>query len=229
MASNYWIKLYHEMLDDPKIGRLTDGQFRLTINLFLLAGDYEQDGYLPPVDDIRWRLRNPENIEENIEELKRVGILEVDGDLLVTHFSERQSAMSPTERTQRRRKKLHKSEYYGNAHETIRDTDIDKDIDKDKILINNQNFFSKFQAIAGPLMGNQQTDLLKDIVSDHGEEKVLEIARWLVEERSETSMHKILKAINTAAPTWGKKKKPLEAREFLRQEVAKEQEAVNGN
>ena len=24
MASRYWIKLYHEILDDPKMGRLTD-------------------------------------------------------------------------------------------------------------------------------------------------------------------------------------------------------------
>ncbi len=26
MSSNYWIKLYHEILDDPKMGRLFDGR-----------------------------------------------------------------------------------------------------------------------------------------------------------------------------------------------------------
>ena len=44
MASRYWIKLYHEILEDPKMGRLSDRQFRRVIELFLLAGDCEMDG-----------------------------------------------------------------------------------------------------------------------------------------------------------------------------------------
>lgn len=32
-----WIKLYTEILNDPKMGRLTDRQYRTCINLFLDA------------------------------------------------------------------------------------------------------------------------------------------------------------------------------------------------
>lgn len=142
MASNYWIKLYHEMLDDPKVGRLSDSEFRLMINLFLLAGDYEQDGYLPNREDIKWRLRNPDDFDKNLDSLIENNIIgEDDGSLLVINFAERQSAMTATERTHRRRERLQKKDYYGNDNETKRfndknengiDIDIDKDIDKIK-------------------------------------------------------------------------------------------------
>lgn len=139
MASNYWIKLYHEMLDEPKVGRLTDSQFRLTINLFLLAGDYEQDGYLPPIDDIRWRLRDPQNFDDDLQVLKDCGIISVEDDiLLVEHFAERQGAMTAEERSRRRRERDRKRDYYEpeavtksarKAHESC--ADVDKDIDID--------------------------------------------------------------------------------------------------
>lgn len=64
------------------------------------------------------------------------------------------------------------------------------------------NFFSKFQSIAGPLMGNKQVDQIKDLLEENGAEKILEIARWLVEDKGETSMNKIIAAIRTAAPEW---------------------------
>ena len=60
MASRYWIKLYHEILDDPKMGRLTDRQYRRVIELFLMAGDCEMDGGLPALVDIDLRLRYPD-------------------------------------------------------------------------------------------------------------------------------------------------------------------------
>ena len=46
MASKYWIKLYYEILDDPKLGKLTDWLFRRAIELFLLAGENDNDGLL---------------------------------------------------------------------------------------------------------------------------------------------------------------------------------------
>ena len=60
MASRYWIKLYHEILDDPKMGRLPDALFRRAIELFLIAGENGRDGGLPALADIAWRLRADE-------------------------------------------------------------------------------------------------------------------------------------------------------------------------
>lgn len=54
MAAKYWIKLYHEILHDPKMGRLPDNLWRRCIELFLLAGelgaevDEDDKGHLPP-------------------------------------------------------------------------------------------------------------------------------------------------------------------------------------
>ena len=60
MASKYWIKLYHEILDDPKMGRLPDALFRRAIEFFLIAGERGREGDLPPLADIAWRLRADE-------------------------------------------------------------------------------------------------------------------------------------------------------------------------
>ena len=142
MASKYWIKLYHEMLDDPKMGRLSDSQFRLAVNLLLLAGDCDNGGALPPPNDMHWRLREPANFDGDLEALLACGILEDNGGALrVSQFSERQGAMPAEERARRRRERGRKTGYYvhesgeksaRNAHDSCADADIEKDKDKDK-------------------------------------------------------------------------------------------------
>jgi len=133
MASNYWVKLYHEILDDPKMCRLTDRQYRRVIELFLLAGDYEMDGLLPGIDDIEFRLRSPEGLKEDIETLIECNILSVNelGEYFITRWLDRQNAMSNKERQARYRDSKRKELYYGNDSITKRNTDID--IDKIKI------------------------------------------------------------------------------------------------
>ena len=145
MSSKYWIKLYHEILDDPKMGRLDDRSYRRTIELFLLAGETDAEGELPSVEDISWRLRIPyEEITDDLTSLKEVGILsEHDGLWSVTNFSDRQSAMDGKERTRRYREEKQKEEYYGDETVTNRHTDIDTDIDidTDKELNNTDDTF----------------------------------------------------------------------------------------
>jgi hypothetical protein len=134
MASKYWIKLYHEILDDPKMGRLSDRQYRRVIEIFLLAGDCEMDGKLPCAEDIAFRLRYPAGLDEDIEALLGCGILSrgTDGALRVTRWLERQTAMSEAERSRRRRWSARMTT--GSRHErvTIRDTDIDIDEEEDQ-------------------------------------------------------------------------------------------------
>ena len=50
MASYYWIKLYHEILDDPKMGRLSDHLWRRFFEFVLLAVEHNQDGRIPPIN-----------------------------------------------------------------------------------------------------------------------------------------------------------------------------------
>jgi len=91
------------------------------------------DGILPSLEDIQFRLRNPEELEEDIDILIGCEILTLneDGTLMVTRWLDRQTAMSDVERSRRRRERVRKSSYYRHEDATIRDTDIDIDTDKE--------------------------------------------------------------------------------------------------
>lgn len=125
MASKYWIKLYHEILDDPKMGRLRDRLWRRVIECFLLAGELEEDGWLPPLADMAWRLRaDAEQLETELAELAAVGILEMrEGRWFVSKFAERQAALSGAERMARLRERKRKQEYYAGETPELPDSD----------------------------------------------------------------------------------------------------------
>lgn len=91
-----WIKLYLEILDDPKMGRLPDHLWRRVIELFLIAGKQGNDGELPPVGEIAWTLRSNEpSVLAELVELSQQGIVHADGDKwFVTNFEKRQYSES---------------------------------------------------------------------------------------------------------------------------------------
>ena len=100
--ANSWIKLYHEILSDPKMGMMSDKLFRRTIEFFLIAGKEDRDGELPAADDIAWILRiSKKEVQKTIEELVKLNIISIQIDpiseytsgksekYIITHFSER--------------------------------------------------------------------------------------------------------------------------------------------
>ena len=124
MVSKYWIKLYHEIIHDPKMGRLPDRVWRRAIELFLIAGETGNDGILPPVEDMAWTLRiDVEQLSADLVELEKVGIVTLDGSALpvVTKFAERQAPVSDAERMQAYRDRQRKSQYYGDETVTYDD------------------------------------------------------------------------------------------------------------
>lgn len=137
MASFYWIKLYDDILDDPKMGRLSDGAYRLCINLFLLAGKGDiRDGRLPSFEDISWTLRLPlDLLSKQWNELEQSGIVNrIDDQLFVKNFRKRQSAITPAEkqrlyRDRKRGEALHGSDEY--VTEAVTKSNADTDIDKE--------------------------------------------------------------------------------------------------
>ena len=142
MPSKYWIKLYHEILDDPKMGRLPDNLWRRTTELFLIAGDLDAEGYLPSVGDMAWRLRLDEDaLESELQELAAVSIVEQrDGQWLVTNFAKRQAPVDNAERQSRYRNRKRKELYSDNEHSnesvtndiTTCNTDTDTDTDTEE-------------------------------------------------------------------------------------------------
>ena len=133
MAATYWIKLYHEILRDPKMGRLPDRAWRRTIELFLLAGEMGSEGILPAVADMAWQLRIDEaTLLEDMATLAEHGILtETEDGWLVTNFASRQGPVSDTERMSRYRERLRHAQYHGDAAVTNRNVDSDTESDTD--------------------------------------------------------------------------------------------------
>lgn len=139
MAGNYWIKLYDEILDDPKMGTLPDRLYRRVIELFLIAGRSNKGGEIPNAQSIAWLLRQPlAEIQQDLEHIAAVGIIQqTETGWLVTKFAERQSPIPDVERKRHQRARDKREEYYGHEDVTqmsqnvrqITDTDTDTDTD----------------------------------------------------------------------------------------------------
>lgn len=102
-----WIKLYTEIVDDPKMARLPNHLWRLAIELFLLAGKENREGELPSLEDIAWVLHRQEgDVEQDLVALSKVIGLHFDqeqGVWILDNFAERQAALTSTERKRKSR------------------------------------------------------------------------------------------------------------------------------
>lgn len=115
--ADYWMKLYIEILDDPKMATLPDRLWRRTIEIFLVAKKMNNDGHLPDTRQIAWLLRmNTDDLEHDLMQISMTGIVEreVNG-WFIPNFVKRQAAVSDAERQQQRRKRQQSSEYHGNV------------------------------------------------------------------------------------------------------------------
>lgn len=116
--TDYWIKLYHEIIDDPKMATLPDRLWRRTIELFLLAGRlcHDKSGELPDTHQLAWLLRvSTDDLQTDLIQLASTGIIEnIPGGWLVVNFQKRQSAATSTERVKQYRERKQKQQYYDN-------------------------------------------------------------------------------------------------------------------
>lgn len=96
MTSKYWIKLHIEILDDPKMGRMEHELWRRTVELFLVAGEHSEEGKLPPVSDLAWRLRWEEDyLLDVLQTLETYKITErIRGAWWIKNFKKRQTSES---------------------------------------------------------------------------------------------------------------------------------------
>jgi hypothetical protein len=132
MANSYFIKLYMEILDDPKIYQLRPTLRWRFIECLLMAGEQRDSGYLPETDKMAWRLRDdPEKVETDLAELGEVGLLDLDnGCWHVRQFSKRQArqysdnpdAVRQREYRERKRKEAKEKE------DKIKIKDVDEDM-----------------------------------------------------------------------------------------------------
>jgi hypothetical protein len=104
--SNPWLRLYVELLDDPKVQRLPGPLFKLWINLLCIAARCR--GALPPVADLAFMLRTDgASLEVDLSALTEVGLLDQSPEGLRPHNWERRQYRSDnsTDRVKRHRNK----------------------------------------------------------------------------------------------------------------------------
>jgi hypothetical protein len=137
--ANFWIKLHHEILDDPKMGTMPDRLWRRAIELFLLAGRLGTDGVLPNTQQLAWILRMPsDELQGDLDQLRGTGIIEpIPNGWLVVNFEKRQEAVPDAERKAQQRKRDKSRTYYGDVTELSRNVtqnrlDIDIELDTEE-------------------------------------------------------------------------------------------------
>lgn len=106
MATKYYLKLYHEMLDDWKVLSLPDGLKWRFVQCLLVAGELNQDGWLPEIRQFAARIR-PMNHDDLTADLSRLASAElvelrIDSDgcerWFIPKFEKRQARSKNAER-----------------------------------------------------------------------------------------------------------------------------------
>ena len=116
--NNYWMKLWFDILRDPKMGMLPDRLWRRVIELFLLAGQNGEDGLLPDVPTIAWQLNKPVTaIVADLNKIAEVGIVQEiqEGKWVVTNFKKRNEPVD----SRKRIKDFRQRERYEKSNESV--------------------------------------------------------------------------------------------------------------
>jgi len=115
--SGYWLKLYTEILDDPKYFRLSDNAKLGMIELMVVARkvcNIESNGELPSIEDICFYTRRSVQWWEDVNnELIKIDFLVLNKDndtLIIRKFAERQAPVSDAERMRQYRYKKNVTE-----------------------------------------------------------------------------------------------------------------------
>ena len=118
-----WFRFYTEIIDDPKMRKLTGEEFRLFTYLLAIAAEEEKGGLIPyGEEDISWKLRaTPDLVAQTIERCIELRILEKNGTgLRFINWDKRQfRSDNVTGRVRKLRERGKES-----LHETLQETQL---------------------------------------------------------------------------------------------------------
>jgi len=102
-----WLKIYTDLLDEPKFMQLSDQAKAIYFETYLLAGKSDAFGLVTvsdkpaTVQDLAWTLRRPEtDIQESFDALQRAGFVDLDGGVTITKFKKEQGPSMDEKRKQ---------------------------------------------------------------------------------------------------------------------------------
>jgi hypothetical protein len=130
MGMRWWMKLYNEILDDPKIARMSDGLFRAFVMLLAAANEAGEAGRLPELDDLAWRVRVPKDeLEGHLQSLEAIQSAHLDneGRWWLSNFARRQAPETPAERQATRRKRVTKRDSFVTGNVTHVESEIESE------------------------------------------------------------------------------------------------------
>ncbi|MEN6571385.1 MAG: hypothetical protein ABFD24_06055 [Anaerolineaceae bacterium] len=138
--ADYWVKLYIDILNDPKYHMLSENAKLGMLELMVVAKTAEVEGnhpkgYLPEIMEIAFYTRRTIDWwKPVIEELKnhheRPYLVELDGQLFIRKYQQRQAKISDAERQRRSRSKPLSQPVTKPV--TIRDTEVEEDVDVER-------------------------------------------------------------------------------------------------
>jgi hypothetical protein len=105
-VAGYYIKVFIDELDDPRIGQMPDWVFRRFKECQLVAKAHDRNGLLPPVGEVAWRLRlkDETTLSEALQVMQRVGVARESSDgWILVDFAREQAAVPGSERMKRSR------------------------------------------------------------------------------------------------------------------------------
>lgn len=191
--ADYWIKLYHEILDDPKMATMPDRLWRRTIEVFLLAGKLSKDksGVIPDTRQLAWLLRMDTNdLQGDMEQIASAGLLEsVPNGWKVINFEKRQKAATAAERVKQSRERKQKQQYYDDVTDLSRNvTQINRvqstesDTEADTETTSSSEISILIQAYEKEIGAITQTvsEMLVDDLEDYGLTHCLEAIKIAV-------------------------------------------------
>ena len=125
-----WFRLYDDVLNDPKVQRLSGESFKFWINMLCIAS--KNGGVLPGIEDMAFALRVSNDVCTSlIDELKTCGL--IDGSKrLVPHGWEKRQYKSDTSTDRVKRFRERSRNVTETVSETAPDTDTETDTDTDK-------------------------------------------------------------------------------------------------
>lgn len=88
-----WFRMYNELIDDPKVDKMSDKTFKFFVFTMCLASEEDQEGYINLTErDISWRLRmRSKTIKTSIKELIDLKIIaNNNGHLQLINWNKRQ-------------------------------------------------------------------------------------------------------------------------------------------
>lgn len=160
-----WFRVYSDAMRNPKVASLSDGDFRLWVELLSIAA--ENDGRIPPVSDLKHLLRRRlDHLKGGLDRLIRASLMDALEDGYEPHsWSKFQyKSDTSTDRVARHRAKR-------NVSETPPDTDTDTDTEVTVAKATDANASSDkkmWDDALAYLGGSNKRSLVGKWIRDHG-------------------------------------------------------------